>query len=471
MRTKLFRKYIGTLLVAFFAAAFLSAQTPLVPDSRITSILSALSADPSARMDPTVFARLALIASGSDQNRTDVLLGRLSSLSAELNAGLPPEADARTKSEAVLALMYKKVLTRYSEFQTRVDTALESGDYNCVSSALLFYYFAETTGLSVEGVETPDHAFCTVVVNGVKIDVETTNPYGFDPGSQKELQTNSAEQKKYVFMPLTKYRDRQPASERRFLSLVYGNRISLLERRGDFVQAVGFALDSHTLQGTEASFTDLAERFITYAVNLSDRGREGEGLDFIIAMSDRFGTYPRYAEYISSAAGMIENALMKKNDYPGGFAFLDKYAPRIEKARYDEMFRLLNVNYLGYTIENSGMQDALPVIYGSRQYLSPADFERLIVLVYSREAEKIARTGKWLETVAVLDLGLKEIPGQKDLLLQRTMYRQNYAIGVHNEAVKAWNAGGRASVKTLIEDALALIPESTLLQNDLKNMK
>lgn len=428
-------------------------------------------------MDSADFARYALIASGASDETIEALLSRLSDAAAELKNSLPSNADDRMKAEAALTILYAKYLSKYSEFQTRVDTAILTGEYNCVSSAILYYYFARSVGLNAEGVETPLHALCTVLIGGKKIDVETTNPYGFDPGLKKERGSkNEPEgaadaQKKYYIVPQTNYRNRNPIDERRLITLAYNNRISLLERKGDFEQAVGLAVDAYALQGYPAQKKDMSERFINYAVILSQKGRDIDGVDFIIEASKVWGDNPEYSQYASGAVGTVLNTLMSKQDYDGGFALLEKYSFRMEKSQYSSMFRALNLNYLAFMLETKGMEDSLPIIRETKPFLAKTDYENMLTHAWSTGGDKIAQTGKWLEASAVLDLGLQELPGNANLTTQRRIYRQNYAIEIHNKAGKAFNAGDKATARVIVENGLALVPESTILQNDLRNMK
>ena len=239
---RLFPALCIALFVSVALSAHLSASPRLSPDSRISDV-----SDYSAPLDPDEFARLALIASGTESAQIDALTARLHALRDELSARLPAGADGRMRAEAALGLLYERTLSRYSLLQTRLDAALLTGEYNCVSSAILFHYLAKTAGLAVGAVETPDHAFCTVEIEGKTIDVETTNPYGFDPGQQKELPSVQAAQKRYVLVPQTKYRNRKPVSDLRLIALVYNNRISALEQRGRYEEAVGLAVDAWKL--------------------------------------------------------------------------------------------------------------------------------------------------------------------------------------------------------------------------------
>ena len=89
--------------------------------------------------------------------------------------------------------MYEKVIVAYKERQTRLNVMFADGSYNCVSSSLLYLALAKACGLDVRGQVTPNHAFCTLYVTDgsgggkTKIDVETTNPYGFNPGVRRNV--------------------------------------------------------------------------------------------------------------------------------------------------------------------------------------------------------------------------------------------------------------------------------------------
>lgn len=467
-------------LPALFFAQITSSPGPrLVSDPRLAIAEAPVSGGaapgaggaPSVLLDPAVFARLSLVASGASDAQLDTLMTKLDEVARDLKNGLPAGADERTRSEAVLAILYGRILSRYSEFQTRVDTALVNGEYNCVSSAVLFYYLARTVGLEVEGVETPLHAFCTVSAAGRKIDVETTNPYGFDPGSKKELADSTSERQKFALVPQIKYRDRKSVNERRLLALIYNNRISLLERKGDFVQAVGLAVDAHVLQGRTVADKDLSERFLNYSISLSNGGRDADGLDFIARAGRIWGEKPSYAEYAASAVGNRLNVLMKKKDFAPAFSFLEEYASLIGSETYAEFALLLNINHLSAVIETASLEEALAAVRKARPHIDRPAYEKMIVYAYSREADSLGRSGKWLDASSLLDLALAEIPRQADLLRQKTVYRQNYAIEVHNRVVRAYNTGDRSGVRKMLEEGLALVPENVLLQNDLKRLE
>jgi len=128
--------------------------------------------------------------------------------------------------EKALLFLHKNLFTTYAVLQTRVDTALDTGVFNCVSSAVLYMIIARSVGLSVSGVRTSDHAFCSVLVNGQQIDVETTNPDGFNPGAKKEFTDSFGKVTGFRYVPPGHYGDRRAIGEKELLSLILYNRVS-----------------------------------------------------------------------------------------------------------------------------------------------------------------------------------------------------------------------------------------------------
>jgi regulator of sirC expression with transglutaminase-like and TPR domain len=69
----------------------------------------------------------------------------------------------------------------YDVDQSRLSTLLDTKDYNCISSALLYAVLARKAGLQAEGVIMPSHAFVQLTLDdGDVIEVETTSRGGYD---------------------------------------------------------------------------------------------------------------------------------------------------------------------------------------------------------------------------------------------------------------------------------------------------
>ena len=199
-------------------------------------------------LDPASLERAALLASGLSPDRIGPYASRLARIveetgsEAEKAAGAPT-ASATTKAESVLKFLHENLLRAYREDATTLDGILDSGLYNCVSSAVLYMIAARSIGIEVEGVKTSDHAFCAASVNGRSVDVETTNPYGFDPGGKKEFKDSFGRVTGYAYVAPGDYGDRKPIGDRELIGLILSNRASALERSGRFPEAAKLGAD------------------------------------------------------------------------------------------------------------------------------------------------------------------------------------------------------------------------------------
>lgn len=69
---------------------------------------------------------------------------------------------------------------QYREEQSQLSRIFSTGEFNCISSALLYVVAARKLGLDVEGVVLPSHAFVQLDLPERVVEVETTSFNGFD---------------------------------------------------------------------------------------------------------------------------------------------------------------------------------------------------------------------------------------------------------------------------------------------------
>lgn len=433
-----------------------------VPDGRISEAASS-----SGVMDAGLFARTALVASGSDDAEMDDMVLRLDDIYksfVQQNAGSADDVDT---AEKALLYLHDTVLTSYSEKQTLVSTALAEGSYNCVSSAILFMYMMKRLGIPVVAVETPLHAFCTVSAGGRLVDVETTNAYGFDPGVQKPLTSRS-----YVTVPAKKYAGRHNVDDRRIIALIYNNRMAALQSVKLDGQTIGLACDAAELQGYSGLSLDTLRLCIyNTAVDYMDSGEEGTGLALVADAKQRYGDTGVYHQFAAAAVGKMLNSFMQSNDYDACFAALRTYSPMLEQKDYDMLYQGATVNCLNYAVKTKSFDEAAGLIRKSSGSIPADAYGRVLSYAYSNEADRIAAQGAWLDAAALLEKGLSEVPGNSILQQQRSVYRRNYAAEVHNKAAALYNAGKKDEARRVIEQGLVLAGDSTILKNDLRRMQ
>jgi len=133
------------------------------------------------------FVKASLLASNvTDQNQQNAYVQKLEALSQQASSvigDLPSKAD---QGRALLNWLHKSVLTDgYISGQTDLSTVLDSGTYNCVSSAVIYNILAKRLGIDVRAIEVPDHAFSIVYDGVTHMDVETTTSDGFNPSRDR----------------------------------------------------------------------------------------------------------------------------------------------------------------------------------------------------------------------------------------------------------------------------------------------
>ena len=419
------------LFFALFCGEFLFAQ--LFPsarfeaDSRISS-----KASSSPEMDAETFAYIGLLASGADDEKIRILLKRLENLSQEFSGTLPRGISNEEKADAALTFIYEKILSRYKLDQTRIDVALESGVYNCVSSDVIFIYFAKKLGIPVVAVETPDHAFCTIESGENKIDVETTNPFGVNPGRKRVTELPNGG-KQYLSVPAKHYQNRRNVDDRRLLALIYNNRIAALQKkRGKSAETIGLAVDACALQANSAAaIQTVAECVCNYAADLVEAGKYDDAIALVSVARELFGENKNYPAIIETA----------------------------------------NYNILAIKAETLPLEDTLKELQLKRELISSQNYSKLLGYAYSRAAKNFGDQHEWKKAIRTAEIGLIEAPNDSNLKRLMNIYRQNYAIDFHNRAAALYNSGEVKKAQEVLHEGLREIPDSKVLKNDLTKMK
>ncbi|MCR4735912.1 MAG: hypothetical protein K5829_13010 [Treponema sp.] len=238
------------LLFSFITAKLFSK----VPENKFNSFPSIeplftaeeeLGYSPDDSLSPDEIIKLSLLFSECPLNSREakLVLDKFENIKKEASSKKYMEMAEEERGRAVLKLIYRDTLKTYKEEQTKVNIAFINGKYNCLSSALIYMAAAKAVGLDVRGVKTPLHAFCSVYVKDSssggkrRIDVETTNPYGFNPGS-KEAVDNESLIKKYYLVPKKNYSNRQEVSDKVFTGLIAQNLCAGYILSGEYTKAI-----------------------------------------------------------------------------------------------------------------------------------------------------------------------------------------------------------------------------------------
>jgi tetratricopeptide (TPR) repeat protein len=370
-------------------------------------------------LDPQTFTRTALVFSGVHDEQLAEMESRIQAHVTQLRRQLGGVRDPREQAEAALAYMHEELLRRYDERQTGVDVLLSRGSYNCVSSGVVYAILLKALELRVWGVRTSDHAFCRVQAGEQAFDVETTSPFGFDPGKRQEFTDSFGRVTGYSYVPPSNYRDRRDIGEKELLGLILFNRTAFASERRDFPGAVPPAVDAYALLEDGESY----ERLITSLLNLASW----------------YGMSGRFREALE---------------------FLDRAAERHENDRLEALRDDLTHNWVLGLIQKSNFAEAEHLLDSqrSRGRLKEKEWRELTVYLYQVRAQRSA-PGDYGEAAGMILQGLNKVGSDQGLA-------KSYEVYIHNSVVTLVRNSLYEEALAVLEEALAHLPDSGVLLKD-----
>jgi hypothetical protein len=375
-----------------------------------------------------VLAESALVFSGAEDEAIKRGISSLDALISDFRLVASDEGDPVVLAEMALVFMHERVLTRYVEEQTRLDVLLETGVYNCVSSAVLYAVLVRSVDIGVYGVRTEDHAFCAVDVNGRQVDVETTNVYGFNPGEKREFHDAFGSVTGYSYVPANRDPTRRQTGERGLLSLILENLASLATKDRRFADAVPPAVDAFSLARDDDAFEKLTVSISNMVSSLSVQGRFEDAVGFLALVADRHGL-----------------------------------EPRLQRLRSDVIH-----NWIVSVAERGDLDRAISLARGQREAgnLAESQWKELMVSLIQLQAQAEARED-YLLALRTIREGIGMLGMDARLLRSERVYQHNFEVEVHNSMATAYNAGKLEEARLILEEALGVMPDSERIKKDL----
>jgi hypothetical protein len=444
--------------LAFLAALRLPAENRLpVPAPHPLAVRLAAAAEPLPFGD---LVDAALVFSGV----SDAVLPAYRQKVLDLVAGFQSQGkaarDPAILGARILEYLHAGPLRRYDLHQAEIDVLLDEGTFNCVSSAVMYLVLARSAGLAVGGIRTADHAFCTVTAGSRTIDVETTNRYGFDPGSRKEFTDSFGRVTGFAYTPPSNYRDRTPIGERGLLALLLFDQVAFATDRGDYAAALGPAISAWTLSADELARSTLVTALSNYAIGLSRDLRFEEAVAFLEESAGAFGGN---AELQRLRRDFLHNqavALMESGELDGAEALLASLSGwgALDPSDLRGLLHDLAVSRI-----NAGDLDKAEVLVATGPLAAtfdPAARRELLAGIVLRRAERSARKPDYTAAAAAIADGISRLGAEPDLLEAYEMY-------THNAAAELFNSRRFAEARRLLEAALARYPGSRMIRQDL----
>lgn len=394
---------------------------------------------------------------------------------------LPPAQE--DQGEYLLNYMHRTFLRNYSERQTRLDVLVSTGRYNCVSSAVLYAILASAIGLETTGVLTKDHAFIQVRTAAELIDVETTNLYGYNPGTKTEFHDRFGNTTGFAYVAPRNYRDRGSISQLELVSLILSNRIVDLESRRNFSEAVGIAIDraallSMRLNPSDSPFftdpeKDVIDRIFNYGASLIQNGKEEDALAWAAAAE---GRYPdeRWQNFVFTAMNNFLVKMTRAKKITDARIFLDANASRFNPEDFTKLDMLVSDAELVQvtTSVNSAeeSEQALEKI-ARAESLGIIPRERILELrtfVLLKESERRAKNADRQEAITYLESAVGKYNNLPELQKALAVHKNNRAIDFHNQFAVLFNAKKYEEARRVVENALQEFPGNRQLTSDLR---
>jgi tetratricopeptide (TPR) repeat protein len=431
----------------------------------------------------TALAQISLWASGdTPSSNMEKIIAAAETIKTSSDL---PNTD-KDRAEYILKFMHKNILKSYSLYQTRIDTMLSTGRYNCVSSAVLYMILCQSLGIHTKGVMTKDHAFITIPAGESDIDVETTNPYGFDPGNRKEFHDQFGKLTGFSYVPAKNYRDRQTISQIELVSLILNNRIADHERQNQFADSVPIAIDRAAILAGNALTVeprgafladprkDLLDRLFNFGAMLLKAGKEEECLQWAVFASPVYPDENRWQEFIMSAANNRLTKLIRANKYADARNFIDGQRQVLSEANFNKLDALQidaellsRANQIHTAADGDIVVNAVDQARNSGKIAEKRAVE-LITFAVQKTASSISASPakNWRPAIQYIQTALLRFGANRDLEQMLNVYRGNLVTDYHNRFAGEWNKKNYDEAERILNEGLAEFPGDRQLLND-----
>ena len=341
-------------------------------------------------------------------------------------------------AELIMKVMYDNVLSNYSRRQTKLSVMFKTGNYNCVSSSLLFLALAKDCGLDARIQETSVHAFITVYTkDGQKFDVETTNPAGVNPGEKKMISQNSSGSKKYTIVPKTYYSNRVEISDRKAVTLPAKNICAELSDKNEFEKGIPLAASVY--------------EFVT-----KEKAAVRKDYDAICA---NFAAYANQNRQYEAALKLLRAVM----DYYGKSDLLVR---NYNDIAYNAVAESCNIN---------DFKNARNLLVSYNYYLTEKTTQEIIDMIFEsemlEEIQDLMHQNKFLEAAKLADEALLRQSQNQQFKKAKSNSLYNHGVIVHNQVVPLLNNKEYKEALQILENALKDNPSNQMINDDIKKIK
>lgn len=427
-----------------------------------------------------------------DSSSAQSALKKFERIKKEVSSSRYMRMSEEERGEAVLRYLYSNTLIEYNEDQSKLNTIFETGYYNCVSASLLYMAAAKAAGLEVRGQKTPLHAFCTIYVKDKatgkksKIDVETTNPYGFNPGSTGTIETDNMTM--YYTVPEANYSDRQEVSDKIFTGLIANNLCVDYLNYNDYFSAIPIMGALYNLIRDENSVAQrqIRDDFFGFpnsyvATRISDINtctatEYADLLHWFASFIERWGKNTLIQQNMDSAFNNLLVLCYQEKNYNLADSSYKELKPYISQKQLSESESILTELLLLTMTEGVAPRDQINLIteqLNSRKMSAEQKERFLLVLENAWYTILVEHMNNYDFQAGYKDALIAEsqIPTSDTLRQITQIFYTNCIVEIHNNFVIQANKGNYKESKKILDKGLADFPGDKTLQQDLATIK
>jgi len=476
-------------LIFVFAVPFLFCQEISSP-ANLPSVDPLFIYDAGASFDDEDIVKVALefsecpVSSPEGQS----VLSRYMNLRKSVTDASFMKLSQSERAEKILSILYKEIIYTYKERQTRINVLFDEGTYNCVSSSVLYLALAKAASLDVRGQVTPNHAFCTLYLTDgsgggkTKIDVETTNPYGFNPGVKKRVHEN-IKGGSYTIVPKRNYRGRYEVEDKIFVSLVGGNLVADYDKAGNWQKSVPMAAAcvafTQDCDGPHNNNRNEFEKTATnFVVSLQREKRYGTVLDWLDLLCDKWGAGKNLRNTYEKSLSNYIVALCRTGSFSAAKEAFDKRKEKVGSQMQKRIEQEIFEHEVQWHLDSvSGDDEAIAYLLSirsleiSKSSRNETKIRQGLEHYWLNKINAAQSEGDYLYAASVADEGLECVPGSSVLKNAKNNCFHNHDAIFHNKFADFANKKQYDKALDELNKGLKGNPNSQVLKNDLKRLQ
>ena len=328
------------------------------------------------------------------------------------------EGKQKEFAENLLIFIHEIMFKRYYFYANKISDIINKGEFNCVSSSIIYAVFLKKYGLRPAAVETIDHVFIKILFKNQEIDVETTNRLGFDPGKKKEILDNFGEITGFSYVSPKDYKNRNDIDLKKLLIIVYHNLTNFYMNKGDFLKSAEIGYLIYKGRNDERGKNDFEINFLNYINDLSKKNKNFEAVNTINSYIDyfdknnkifdtRFNLLNNYVYYWSNYNNTIDvnNFLLEQNK---------KYQELKNDRRFIEIYFQFTYKTITFNNKNNNYQTSYNAVKDFNALFKHKDIDKLFSNILIEEMNSYQKTNDYKkieERLSTLKIEFSEYSG------------------------------------------------------------